>query len=115
MAAVVYNIACPEDIMARTRITTSSIVSRFGLSILALSLTSLFSPQADAVSSRAKIACAKDYYAHCRAFSPNSPETRQCMRSLGAKLSARCMTALAAEGEVSERDMERYAQANGWR
>ncbi|PPC99429.1 MAG: hypothetical protein CTY31_10020 [Hyphomicrobium sp.] len=101
--------------MTLKRITTSSIVSSVSLSVLALSLVSLMSAEAGAVSSRAKIACAKDYYAHCRAFSPNSPETRQCMRSLGAKLSARCMTALAAEGEVSERDMERYAQANGWR
>lgn len=101
--------------MTLKRITTSSMVSSVSLSVLALSLVSLMSAEAGAVSSRAKIACAKDYYAHCRAFSPNSPETRQCMRSLGAKLSARCMTALAAEGEVSERDMERYAQANGWR
>lgn len=101
--------------MALKRITTSSIVSSVSLSVLGLSLLSLMSAEAGAVSSRTKLACAKDYYAHCRAFSPNSPETRQCMRSLGAKLSARCMTALAAEGEVSERDMERYAQANGWR
>jgi hypothetical protein len=101
--------------MARILITTSTIFSRAALAILTLSGIAIVSQEAGAVSSRAKIACAKDYYAHCRAFSPNSPETRQCMRSLGAKLSARCMTALAAEGEVSERDMERYAQANGWR
>ena len=101
--------------MARILITTSSIVSRVSLIAFALSVAQLFSQEASAVSSRTKLACARDYYAHCRAFSPNSPETRQCMRSLGAKLSARCMNALAAEGEVSERDMERYAQANGWR
>ncbi len=61
--------------------------------------------EASAVSARVKLACARDYYAHCSRFSPNSPEVRHCMRAAGNSLSPRCVNALVAEGEVSEKEV----------
>lgn len=68
---------------------------------LALTLTT---STADAVSTRVKFACAKDYYAHCSMHKPDTPGVRSCMRSVGLKLSQRCFKALEAAGEVSEKD-----------
>ncbi len=64
---------------------------------------------AGAVSAKVKFACARDYYAHCSKFSPNSPEVRICMDEVGDKLSKRCVDALVAEGEVSETEVNRRA------
>ena len=61
--------------------------------------------QASAVSARVKFACANDYYAHCSQFSPNSPEVRRCMRAAGDSLSPRCVNALVADGEVSDKEV----------
>jgi hypothetical protein len=67
-----------------------------------------------AVSARVKFACARDYYAHCSKFAPDSPETRRCMRSAGDSLSPRCVNALVAEGEVSTKEVtERVASRRG--
>ena len=65
--------------------------------------------EASAVSVRVRVACAKDYFAHCSQFSPNSPEVRRCMRSAGTALSPRCVSALVADGEVSSKDVQRVA------
>lgn len=54
-----------------------------------------------AVSLRVQVACASDYYAHCSAFSPTSPQVRSCMRAVGSRLSKRCVDALVGAGEVS--------------
>jgi len=54
-----------------------------------------------AVSLSVQLACATDYYAHCSAYNPDSPQVRSCMRSVGNGLSKRCVNALVAAGEVS--------------
>ena len=70
--------------------------------------------EASAVSVRVRVACAKDYFAHCSQFSPNSPEVRRCMRSAGTALSPRCVSALVADGEVSSREVsQRVANKHG--
>ena len=69
--------------------------------------------EASAVSVRVRVACAKDYFAHCSQFSPNSPEVRRCMRSAGTALSPRCVSALVAEGEVSSKEVQRVANKHG--
>lgn len=69
---------------------------------------SLPATEASAVTARVRIACAKDYFAHCSQFSPNSPEVRKCMRAAGNALSPRCVNALVAEGEVSDKDVAEH-------
>jgi hypothetical protein len=78
-----------------------------GLCALAtlLAVCGLAAIDASAASSRVKLACARDYYAHCSKFSPNSPETRACMRAVGDGLSKRCVDALVADGEVSSKEV----------
>lgn len=60
-----------------------------------------------AISLGVQIACASDYYAHCSAYSPTSPQVRTCMRAVGAGLSKRCVDALVAAGEVSAAEVAR--------
>ena len=62
---------------------------------------------ASAYSFRVKAACARDYYAHCSAYSLESQEVRQCMRAVGRGLSTRCIDALVADGEVSKAEVAR--------
>lgn len=69
----------------------------------------------EAASTRVKFACARDYYAHCRAFDPKSSEVRACMRAAGEKLSTRCVNALVAEGEVSPKEVAQRNEAAGRR
>ncbi len=75
-------------------------------------MVSLAAP-ASAVSTRVKFACAKDYYANCRSFEPNSAEARACMRSAGERLSSRCVSALIAAGEVSAKEVAQRSDAVG--
>lgn len=78
--------------------------SRMSLHSLLIPLAAFASTavaEAGAVSARVKIACASDYFAHCRAHAVGSPGVRQCMRAAGPKLSKRCINALVASGEVS--------------
>lgn len=60
-----------------------------------------------AVSLGVQLACATDYYAHCSAYSPDSPQVRSCMRAVGNGLSKRCVSALVAAGEVSAAEVAR--------
>jgi hypothetical protein len=69
----------------------------------------IWTADAGAVSTRVKLACAKDYYAHCSHFRPDTPEVRRCMREAGEKLSSRCVNALVAAGEVSQREVAQRA------
>lgn len=62
---------------------------------------------AGAVSLRVQLACAADYYAHCSAYSPSSPQVRSCMRAVGAGLSKRCVDALVSAGKVSAVEVAR--------
>jgi hypothetical protein len=70
-------------------------------SVLALGGAAILADDALAVSLSVQLACASDYYAHCSAYSPDSPQVRSCMRSVGNSLSKRCVNALIAAGDVS--------------
>ena len=75
--------------------------------IAAIALSGLAVTEANAVSTRVKFACARDYMANCRAFKPDTPEVRSCMNKAGPKLSSRCVNALVAAGEVSKAEVSR--------
>ncbi len=76
-------------------------------SVLTLAGMTLMTGNAFAVSMRVQIACARDYYAHCSAYSPTSPQTRACMSAVGAGLSKGCISALISAGEVSSAEVAR--------
>ena len=81
------------------------------LSVATLALLTgavLLATGANAASTRVKLACANDYFAHCSKFSPNSQQTRDCMREIGENLSKRCVNALVADGEVSDREVAEH-------
>lgn len=77
-----------------------------------LAICALGATEASAVSARVKFACARDYLANCRAFRPDTPEVRICMRKVGSRLSTRCVNALVAEGEVSKAEVDRRRAAS---
>jgi hypothetical protein len=79
--------------------------------VFLLVLSAIGSTEASAVSLRVKLACARDYFAHCSSFRPDTPEVRRCMRRVGAQLSSRCINALATAGEVSQAEVRRHANA----
>jgi hypothetical protein len=91
-----------------TRKTARTVVS----SALALAAMTMMTSNAFAVSLRVQIACASDYYAHCSAYSPDSPQVRSCMRAVGAGLSKSCVNALVAAGEVSSAEVSRRHTAS---
>lgn len=72
---------------------------------------SVWATGAGAVSLHVKLACSRDYYAYCSQFASDSPEVRQCMRSVGKRLSERCFNALVDAGEVSPVEVARRAAA----
>lgn len=76
-------------------------------SALALGGAAITANDALAVSLSVQLACAGDYYAHCSAYSPDSPQVRSCMRAVGNGLSKRCVNALVAAGEVSSAEVAR--------
>ena len=76
-------------------------------SALALGGAAVTANDALAVSLSVQLACATDYYAHCSAYSPDSPQVRSCMHSVGSGLSKRCVNALVAAGEVSAAEVAR--------
>lgn len=81
--------------------TRSSLVALIAIAAI-LPASSAF-----AISLRVQIACATDYYAHCSAYSPTSPQVRSCMRAVGNSLSKRCVDALVSAGEVSAAEVSR--------
>jgi hypothetical protein len=85
-----------------------SQVSRSVLAaVIALGAALLSTTQAGAVSAGVRFACAGDYLANCSSFSPESAETRRCMRQVGYQLSKGCLNALVAAGEVSKAEVAR--------
>lgn len=76
--------------------------------IIAVVALAFSANQAFAVSHAVKMACASDYFAHCSMHSPGSPGVRKCMRAVGSNLSARCINALAAAGEISKATHRKY-------
>jgi hypothetical protein len=88
------------------RASTSSLPTRLllGLGALALSAT-----QAGAVSPSVSAACANDYLAYCSQHPTEGAGVRRCMRANGPRLSATCINALIAAGEVSRQEVARRA------
>jgi hypothetical protein len=88
----------------------SQSISRWSMWASAVMVAGLALPATDAYASstRVKLACANDYYAHCSKFSPDSPEVRDCMRAVGENLSKRCVNALVADGEVSDQEVAEH-------
>ena len=74
---------------------------------IALGAGLLPASQAGAVGAAVRFACAGDYLSHCSSFSPDSAETRKCMRAVGYQLSKGCINALVAAGEVSKTEVAR--------
>lgn len=94
--------------MFATSVRISSLKYRGALAAaVALGAVLLPATQAGAVSSKVRYACAGDYLANCSSFSPNSPETRRCMRQVGYRLSKGCINALIDAGEVSQAEVSR--------
>jgi hypothetical protein len=81
-------------------------------STLVLAGAAITAGDAFAVSLSVQLACATDYYAHCSAYSPDSPQVRSCMRGVGSGLSKRCVNALIAAGEVSTAEVARRRGAS---
>ncbi len=88
-------------------------INRLVACAAAAAVSILLAVPANAVSTRVKFACAKDFYANCRSFEPNSDEARACMRSAGQRLSPRCVNALIAAGEVSAKEVAQRSEAAG--
>lgn len=61
-----------------------------------------------AVSEAVKQACKSDYLAHCNHMVVGSPELRNCMRNVAAKLSKGCLKALVDNKEVTQADIDAY-------
>jgi hypothetical protein len=57
---------------------------------------------AHAVSAKVREACGADYKRFCPKYEPNSTKARQCMRSVGKRLSVGCIDALADAGEIKK-------------
>ena len=91
------------------------VMSRCVRPVAAALLAGLCIPatEALAVTARVRLACAKDYFAHCRQFAPDSPQVRKCMRAAGDDLSPRCVNALVADGEVSEKEIAEHTASKG--
>lgn len=96
-------------LMTLTSILTTRVAIQTALVIGAVAVTSF---EANASSLRVKLACAGDYYANCSQFSPDSQQTRQCMRAVGVGLSKGCVSALVADGEVSTAEVARYKSSS---
>lgn len=78
------------------------------MKLLALAAAlSLTATTAQAASASVESACASDYFAYCSKHNPDSSATRSCMRSNASRLSARCVKALVADGEVGTGDVSR--------
>lgn len=89
---------------------TTRVVARprprafLGLGVLVLLVT-----EAGAVNPRVQAACTNDYLAYCSQHDPDGSGVRQCMRANAPRLSAGCVNALIAAGEVSKKDVARRA------
>lgn len=68
--------------------------------LLAVVVLAFSTHHAFAVSLSVKLACRDDYFAHCSMHAVGSPGVRMCMRKVGARLSSRCIGALADAGMI---------------
>jgi hypothetical protein len=90
-----------------TGIATSAAARTTGKAVLALATLVVLATAAAAVDRRVERACANDYLTYCSQHDPDGPGVRQCMRANGLKLSAGCVSALVAAGEVSKSEIAR--------
>jgi hypothetical protein len=60
------------------------------------------------ITTRVKIACRSEYYAFCSKHAVPSPGLTSCMRGVQDQLSAGCLKALVAAGEVTQADIAAY-------
>ena len=98
--------------MARANTGTLATRLMLGLGALsALGALALSATHAGAVSPSVSSACASDYMAYCSQHPTEGPGVRRCMRANGPRLSATCVNALIAAGEVSRQEVAR--RSNG--
>jgi hypothetical protein len=83
------------------------ITTSVRIALVAAVTTALISTHACAYSDAVTSACTGDYLAYCGDYDENSAKGRQCMRSIGSKLSQGCINALVAAGEVSKGEATR--------
>lgn len=81
------------------KIHFSRLASLAAAAGLALAIAS----PADAVSSKVRTACKNDYLRFCPNYEPDTTKARQCMRSMGKRLSSKCINALADAGEIKRK------------
>jgi hypothetical protein len=97
----------PEE-ASMTRMTSirSTIFSRtlVRVALGGIALTA-FVADASATDARVRAACTGDYLAYCSQHDPDGAGVRQCMRANGSRLSAGCVNALIAAGEVPKQQM----------
>ena len=86
---------------------TSAAARTASKAVLALATLVVLATAAAAVDRRVERACANDYLTYCSQHDPDGPGVRQCMRANGLKLSAGCVSALVAAGEVSKSEIAR--------
>lgn len=89
---------------------TLRIASAVG-AVLGLGALAAVATSAGAVSPAVEQACASDYLAYCSQHSPEGAGVRQCMRANGTRLSATCINALIAAGEVSRKEVARRSSS----
>lgn len=75
--------------------SVTALAMAAGLAVIATS-------PAGAVNSKVREACGADYKRFCPKYEPNSTKARQCMRSVGKRLSVGCIDALADAGEIKK-------------
>lgn len=92
-----------------TRVTTGALAHATIRAALGLGALALLATEAGAVSPGVESACASDYLAYCSQHSTEGAAVRSCMRANGKRLSATCINALIAAGEVSKKEVARRA------
>lgn len=73
---------------------------RYMFSAIVLVFTIIIAGESSAADARVRAACTNDYLAYCSQHDPDGAGVRQCMRANGSRLSAGCVNALIAAGEV---------------
>ncbi len=76
------------------------ITKRISALAMAAGMAMIAASPAEAVNSKVREACGADYKRFCPKYEPNSTKARQCMRSVGKRLSVGCIDALADAGEI---------------
>lgn len=78
-------------------------LTHLGSLVVAAVLTLAIVSPADAVSSKVRTACKNDYLRFCPNYEPESTKARQCMKTMGKRLSPKCISALADAGEIKRK------------